>query len=516
MKVCDLGNDGGKVLLVKQGGHLSALGTKCSHYGAPLASGALGNGRIRCPWHGACFSLKTGDIEDFPGLDSIPCYKVEVTSNGGVKVRAKKSDLAANKRMKSMCSRDMNNNTTFVIVGAGGAGQCCAETLRQEGFTGRLVMVSEECVLPYDRIKLSKQLDATPEKLQLRNEGFYKEYGIELMLGKKAIELDTDKKVLTLDDNSCLNYDSLFLATGSRARKLNIPGIDLKCVFTVRSIADAGAIHKALNAQSNVVIYGSSFIGMEAATYCIGKVNSVTVVGRSPPFKETLGTELSDRISQMFLEKGVKLVIEKTVECFRGDDNGRVKEVVLSDGSTLQADVVILGLGTTFSTDYLNQSTVKLNSNGSIPVNEYLETNVNSVFAGGDIACAPVLANGGQEATIGHWQLAHYHGRVAALNMIATMCQKTSLASVPFFWTVLFGTSFRYAGSGGYANTLVVGDVDKLKCAVYYIDGDGLVKAVTTVGSDPVAAQFAELLSSGRQLTKQQLETNPNDWWIQA
>lgn len=134
MKQFELGD--GKVLVVKQNGEFSALGTKCSHYGAPLAQGALGEGRVRCQWHGACFSLKTGDIEDFPGQDSIPCYQVTVTEEGQVKVRAKRTELASNKRTKKMVKRINGDSRTFVIIGGGPSGAICAESLRQEGFTG--------------------------------------------------------------------------------------------------------------------------------------------------------------------------------------------------------------------------------------------------------------------------------------------------------------------------------------------------------------------------------------------
>lgn len=135
MKQFELG-DAGKVLVVKQNGAITALGTKCTHYGAPLASGALSEGRVRCQWHGACFNIKTGDIEDFPGQDSLPCYQVTVADDGQVKVRAKRTELESNKRTKKMAKRLNGDARTFVIIGGGPSGAICAETLRQEGFTG--------------------------------------------------------------------------------------------------------------------------------------------------------------------------------------------------------------------------------------------------------------------------------------------------------------------------------------------------------------------------------------------
>ncbi|KAK9499188.1 hypothetical protein O3M35_003685 [Rhynocoris fuscipes] len=508
MKVCEFGRD--QVLLVKQKGVISAVGTKCSHYGAPLINGALGDGRIRCPWHGACFNLKTGDIEDFPGLDSIPCYEVEIQSGGGVKVRANKRQLESSKRVKDMKTRDPKNDNVFVIIGGGPAGQVCAETLRQEGYTGRLVVVCAESVPPYDRIKLSKQLNWTIDKIQLRPDAFYKEHGIELMLGKEAVSVDTSKNLVTLDDNSTVTYNSLFIATGSVPRKPDTPGSDLENIFTLRNLSDAGRISKALTASSKVVIIGTSFIGMEMAAACISTCSegSVTVIGRSDvPFSESLGKIVGSRIARLFTEKNVKLMTGVTVSEYEGDGT-RVNNVALSDGSKIPADVVILGLGSTFATGFLKGSGITMNANGSVPVNEFLETNCLGVYAGGDIAEAPVYAANDQKKTIGHWGLAHYHGKIAALNM---MSASRPLKAVPFFWTMLFGTSFRYAGHGSYDDTVIAGDVESLKFACYYCSGDRVV-AICTVGKDPLAAKFAELIYNGGKLMKRDLAEDPFAW----
>jgi len=511
MKVCSLGEHG-KVLVVKQNGKLKAVGTKCSHYGAPLVNGALGNGRVRCPWHGACFNLTTGDIEDFPGLDGIPCYNVMVEADGGVKVRAKKTELTSNKKMKEMSHRDHNNSNVFVIVGAGAAGLCCAETLRQEGYSGRLVVVSAENHYPYDRVKLSKQLDATAEKLQLRPDAFFKEYNIEMMLGTRAVALDSDQKEISLSNGSKIKYNSIFLATGAKPRKLDLPGSQLKNIFTLRSVDDASSICKSLSPEANVLIYGSSFIGMEVASYCVGKVNKVVVVGRSQvPFQESFGKVVGERVAKLFFEKGVELRMGVTLSSLEPDEKGEaVASANLSDGTKLACSAVLMGVGSTFSTDYLASSSVSLNPNGSVPVNQFLETSAAHVFAGGDIADAPVFSRGSEfSASIGHWQLAHYHGRIAALNM---MGQAKQLHTVPFFWTMMFGTSFRYAGYGaGYDDIVYSGDVDSLKFVAYYCLGEKVI-AVLTVASDPVAAAFAEWLAQGKQLSKSVVKEKPSTW----
>lgn len=509
MKVCDLGSDGGKVLVVKQGGSLHAIGHKCSHYGASLVNGALGDGRVRCPWHGACFNLKTGDIEDFPGLDSIPCYSVEVVEGGGVKVRARKSDLEANKRLKNMVPLNTSNDSVFVIIGGGAAGQVCAETLRQNGYTGRLVMVSAEPYLPYDRIKLSKQLDITIDKIQLRPDTFYKEHAIEVILDTKATKLETDEKKVHLSNGQTLSYSTIFVATGSIPRRVDLPGADLTNVLTLRSLGDAAKINSALGPDKKVVIYGSSFIGMEAAAFSVSHSSSVTVVGRSQvPFQESLGPDLGGRIAKLFTDKGVHLKMGKTLTEIKGDT--QVESVILSDGEVIPADVVLLGLGSTFATDFLKDSGVDLSSSGSVPVNQFLETNCAGVFAGGDIAEAPVHAiEKNERVAIGHWGLAHYHGRIAGLNMASV---STPLKTVPFFWTMLFGTSFRYSGySKGYTDIVSGGDLENLKYACYFCKGEKVI-AVVTVGVDPIAAAFAERLNSNQVLNKSVVAANPLTW----
>ncbi|XP_049793690.1 apoptosis-inducing factor 3 isoform X1 [Schistocerca nitens] len=505
MKSFEVG--GGKVLLVKQGGKLSAIANKCSHYGAPLSSGVLGDGRVRCPWHGACFNVHTGDIEEFPGLDSVPCFSVRVTSDGGVAIRGKQSDLKSGKRVKSMQTRDPVNQDTFVIVGAGAAGMSCAETLRQEGFRGRLVLITAERYPPYDRIKLSKMLDATIDKLATRQDSFYQEYNIELMLSTEVTGLDTHHKQLKLGSNT-LNYTSLFLATGANPRVPSIPGSTLENVFVLRSIDNANSINQALGKDKNVVILGGSFIGMEAAAYCVKKVHSVTVVIRdSVPFKASLGEAVGGRLMALAQENGVQFITGSGLTELRPDESGKkVAAAITKDGRELPADVVIFGVGATPSTNFLKGSDVNVAPSGVIPVDEYLRTNVDGVYAGGDIAMAPVL--GGEQAAIGHWQLAQHHGAHAARNMLGAA---KHLKTVPFFWTMLYNKGVRYAGyAPSYEDVIITGSLQDLAFVVYYLKGDNVL-AIATMGRDPLAAKFAERLNSGRSLTRSEAE---GDAWV--
>uniref|UniRef100_A0A182QYX1 Rieske domain-containing protein n=1 Tax=Anopheles farauti TaxID=69004 RepID=A0A182QYX1_9DIPT len=507
MKQVELGE--GKVLLVRQNGKLSAIGNKCSHYGAMLVTGALGEGRVRCPWHGACFNVETGDIEDFPGMDSLPCYRVTVGDGGEVKVRAKRTELATNKRTRVMAKRETADERTYVVIGGGPSGATCAETLRQEGFTGRVILINKEPCLPYDRVKVSKTMDMVLDKCLLRTQQFYDDNDIEVMLGTEVTKLDGATREITLDNGYKIRYEKAYIATGSKPRRPPIEGADLRNVCVLRTAADAKLVNEQLGPEKKVVILGTSFIGLEAAAYCVGKVGKVTVIGRGAvPLKESFGDAIGRRVMALFQEKGVEFVMNSGIQKCEGEE-GAVKQVELTDGTKLDADICIFGIGSTLYTEFLEGSGITLNRNGSINTDQYLETNVEGVYVGGDIANAPVHSNDGQQATIGHYPLAQYHGRVAALNMAG---KATPLNAVPFFWTVLFGKSFRYCGYGNPDEVIIEGDLEALKFVAFYIGKAGRVIGMSSCQRDPVVAQFAEYSSQGKVLHKDDLRPNPLGW----
>ncbi|XP_073948473.1 apoptosis-inducing factor 3 isoform X2 [Choristoneura fumiferana] len=511
MKVFDIGDEG-KVLVVRQKGEFSALGTKCTHYGAPLVSGALGDGRVRCQWHGACFNIKTGDIEDFPGFDSLPCYKVTVTEKGEVKVRAKISDLKSNKRIKDMGSVSACDSSAVVIVGGGPSGATCAETLRSEGFRGRITLVAREKYLPYDRIKISKIGTATDiDKLQVRTSEYYQGTNINVLTGVEATKIETAERIVHLSNGTKLAYSALYLATGAKPRVPDIPGVDLKNIFTVRDFQDSVDILATLGADADkdVVVLGLSFIGLETAATCCKKAKSMTVVGKDQaPLGQIFGNEIGQSLQTLFEENGVKFRFETTIVKCNGED-GVIKSVELADGTTLPADMLILGVGTTFYTDFLKDTGIALEPNGAVNVNDKLETNVKNVYAGGDIAYAPVHSFGNKQMSIGHVGLAQYHGRVAALNILR---KEAPLRTVPYFWTMLFGKSIRYAGCGKPTSSLVDGDVATLKFVIFFFDETEKVIAVASCMRDPVVSQFAEFLHQGKSLYKKDLKEDRFAW----
>ncbi|XP_044316766.1 apoptosis-inducing factor 3 isoform X2 [Drosophila rhopaloa] len=511
MKQVDFDEDT-RVLLVKQNDRLLAVGAKCSHYGAPLQTGALGLGRVRCPWHGACFNLETGDIEDFPGMDSIPCYRVEVGTKGQVMLRAKRSDLAKDRRLKNMVKRKPDDQRVFIVVGGGPSGALAVETIRQEGFTGRLIFVCREDYLPYDRVKISKAMSLGIEQLRFRDEDFYKEYDIELWQGVAAEKLDSAQKELHCSNGYVVKYDKIYLATGCSAFRPPIPGVDLENVRTVRELADTKAINAFITPETRVVCLGSSFIALEAAAGLVSKVQSVTVVAReNVPLKAAFGPEIGQRMLQLFEDNKVIMRMQSGITDIIGNEEGKVTEVELVDGTRLPCDLLILGTGSKLNTQFLAKSGVKVNRNGSVDVTDFLESNVPDVYVGGDIANAHIHGLAHDRVNIGHYQLAQYHGRVAAINMCGGA---KKLEAVPFFFTLIFGKGLRYAGHGSYKEVIIDGSLDDFKFVAYFINEADTVTAVASCGRDPIVAQFAELISQGKCLGRGQV-TDPatrEDW----
>ncbi|XP_078536284.1 apoptosis-inducing factor 3-like [Lissotriton helveticus] len=499
--------EGHPVLLVKSNGKFSAVGGKCTHYGAPLVKGVLVGDRVRCPWHGACFNTQSGDIEDYPGLDSLPCFKV-VVNKGKVTISADRKALENPKRVKAMKARSKEDRCTVVIIGTGPAALVCAETLRQEGFTGRIVMVTKENHLPYDRTKLSKMMNAPVAELELRSAEFFSAHSIEAWTKKEVVFVDSQKKTVHFQDEASLQYDWLLIATGSSPRQLQCQGSELQNVFLLRTPEDANTISESAVGK-RVVVIGSSFIGMEVAAFLSDKAISVSVVGTSEvPFQAVLGQQIGKVAMKMLEERGVTFYMKNGVNALKGD-NGKVQEVVLRHGEVLPAEVVVAGIGVSPSAGFLHGSEIATDSHGAIFVDQFMRTSIPEVFAAGDVVSFPLSIMDGRRVHIGHWQMAHAHGRIAALNMLE---RRVALNSVPFFWTSLFGKSLRYAGYGeGYTDILVKGKPEELTFLAFYIKDD-IVVAIASMNFDPAVAQVAEMLLSGRKISREEAQSEDLSW----
>ncbi|XP_006875869.1 PREDICTED: apoptosis-inducing factor 3 [Chrysochloris asiatica] len=496
----------GKVLLVKDNGEFHALGHKCPHYGAPLVKGVLSRGRVRCPWHGACFNISTGDLEDFPGLDSLPKFQVKIEKEK-VYVRASKQALQLQRRTKMMAkcispSASHSCSTNVLIVGAGAAGLVCAETLRQEGFSDRIVLCTLDRHLPYDRPKLSKSLDTQPEQLTLRPKEFFRAYGIEVLTEAQVVTVDVKNKKVVFKDGFKLEYSKLLLAPGSSPKALSCKGKEVENVFTIRTPEDANRVVRLARGR-NAVVVGAGFLGMEVAAYLTEKAHSVSVVElEETPFRRFLGERVGRALMKMFENNRVKFYMQTEVSELRAQE-GKLKEVVLKSSKVIRADVCVVGIGAVPATGFLKQSGICLDSRGFIPVNKMMQTSVPGVFAAGDAVTFPLTWRNNRKVNIPHWQMAHAQGRVAAQNMLA---QEAEINTVPYLWTAMFGKSLRYAGYGeGFDDVIIQGDLEELKFVAFYTKGDEVI-AVASMNYDPIVSRVAEVLASGRAIRKREVE----------
>ena len=502
IKEVELSN-GYKILLANNNGAISALASKCTHYGAPLAKGDRIGNTIRCPWHGACFSTITGDIEEYPGLDSLKKYEATVV-NGKIRVRAALSDLSDMKRVKGMCAYSDKNQNVVVLIGGGPASTVCAETLRQEGYSGRIVMACKEQLLPYDRTKGSKAMTSQPDNILLRTADFYEKNSIQVLLGKEAIGIDTAKKEVGFKDGTRERYDQLLVATGAQCRTLPIPGSDLSGLFTLRNIDEGNAIIKAAE-NKTVAIIGASFIGMEVSSCLVKVAKSVTCVEYAQTPFPVLGKEVGMGLKAYAANKGISFELGVRVVEFIGEE-GQLTGVKLFEGKVVPCDIAVIAVGVRPSTDFILGSSIPVNKDGSVTTNEFLAV-APDVFAAGDIAMFPSSFCQGEHVRIEHWQVAQNHGRIAALNILK---KQVPVDTVPYFWTVLFGKSVRYCGySRGYDQFLYEGSFDTPKFVGYYLKG-GKVVAVVSFDSDPVVSHYANQMKSGVFLTLEELRQVAN------
>ncbi len=500
-------NDGLKVLLTRQQGQVHAFAPNCPHYGAPLEKGKVVEGRLICPWHHACFKVDSGHLCEPPALDDLPTYSVREAA-GRILVQMPENPPASTDKPDTTPTAELGGTPppapaeapadarTFVIIGGGAAGEYAAQTLRREGFAGRVVLVSADEHLPYDRTKLSKAYLAGKAKLEnmpLREAGFYAAQHIERLQNARVTGLNLATQEIQFEGQLPLHYDQLLLAPGGTPNLLpKLPGHNLPGVLPLRTQADADALLKATKDAKQVVIIGSSFIGMEAASSLVSESRQVTVIAQEKvSFQRVLGPEIGAMLQKMHEEKGVKFEIEAEVTALLGD-NGHVTGVQLKTGKTIPADVVILGVGVRPATDFLAEA-FNLEKDGGLTVNEHLQAAPN-VYAAGDIARFPLAATG-QPTRIEHWRLAQQHGRVAAHNMLG---KNEKFAAAPFFWTQQYGKSLRYAGHAEQWDAIVYhGDVAKQDFLAFYVQG-GRIMAAAGMNRDADMIYITELLGQGR------------------
>jgi NADPH-dependent 2,4-dienoyl-CoA reductase/sulfur reductase-like enzyme/nitrite reductase/ring-hydroxylating ferredoxin subunit len=476
--------EGEAVLLARSGGECFAIGATCTHYGGPLAEGLMVGDTVRCPLHHACFSLRTGEALRAPALEDVACWRVE-EQDGRIFVRERRP-----KHEPPVADTDFENPERMVIVGGGAAGNAAAEMLRREGYDGHILLISDDAALPYDRPNLSKEYlagEAPEEYVPLRSPEFYLDQEIDVVLRTRVTRLHISEKHVELSDGRSLAYDGLLLATGAEPVRLDVPGADQPWVKYLRSRADCDAIIAAAGSVRHVVVIGASFIGMEAAAALRQRKLDVTVVAPDErPMEKVLGPQLGDFMRSLHEAHGVTFHLGHHVAAI---EKGRVR---LDDGTAIQADLVIVGIGVRPRLALAEGAGLALDR--GVAVNEYLETSAPGIFAAGDIARWPDALTG-ERIRIEHWVVAERQGQTAARNMLG---RRERFTDVPFFWTRHYGLSIAYTGHAESWDTIDVdGSIEKRDCALTFRRG-GKTLAVVTMGRGKAALEAAVALATQR------------------
>ena len=463
---------GDEVLLVRRNGAVYAIGVQCTHYHGPLAEGLLVGDTIRCPWHHACFDLKTGEALAAPALSTLPCWTVD-ERGGRVAVRGKREQPAPKK----------SGSGRVVIVGGGAAGFAAAEMLRRRGFGGDITMVSNDDAAPVDRPNLSKDYlagNAPEDWVPLRPDDWYGENGVTLKLKTDAVALDAKKKTVTLADGSSLPFDKLLLATGAEPVKLPIPGAELPHVHVLRALSDSRAIIKAAEIAKRAVVIGASFIGLEvAASLRARKIEVHVVAPERRPLEKVFGPELGDFVRKLHEEHGVVFHLEDGVTSIAA------KSVALKSGGALDADLIVTGVGVRPRVALAEKAGLAIDR--GVSVNEYLETSAPDIYAAGDIARWPD-AYMRDRIRVEHWVVAERQGQTAALNM---MGEKTPHRAVPFFWSQHYDVPINYVGHAEKWDAIEIdGDVMSRDCFVRYKSG-GRTLAIASIYRDKQCLEAA-------------------------
>lgn len=453
-----------EVLLVQSGDTIFAVGAHCTHYHGPLAGGLVVGNSIRCPWHHACFNLRTGEATWAPAFDPIARFAVE-RRDGKIFVGGKAAPCPA----KPRALKDAPNK--IVIVGGGAAGFAAAEMLRREQFVGEIVMLSSETDAPLDRPNLSKDYlagSAQEDWIPLRPAEFYRDSKIDLRLGVDVASIDVAGRAVVLKDGTRFAYDRLLLATGAEPNRLSVPGADRPNVHVLRTLRDSNAIIANAKDARRAVVIGASFIGLEVAASLRARDIEVHVVGPEKiPMEKVLGPEMGRFVRSLHEEHGVVFHLEEGVSAI--DARG----VVLESGEVLAADLIVCGIGVRPRLALAEKAGLAINR--GVVVDRYLQTSAPGIYAAGDIARWPD-SHSGENIRVEHWVVAERQGQVAARNMLGA---RETFDAVPFFWSQHYDIPINYVGHAERWDDIVVhGEIMAHDCLLEYkLNGKTLAAA---------------------------------------
>ncbi len=490
--------DGEDAILARRGDEFFAVGAFCTHYHGPLADGLVVDDTVRCPWHHACFSLRTGEALRAPALDPIACWRVEkagetVYVHEKIEPAASKIEPApakpapkgrktakGAKAAKSSKATKLGKSkpapSSVVIVGGGAAGLAAADMLRREGYDGPVTMISADDSAPYDRPNLSKDFlagKAQDDWIPLRPPDYYRDHQIDLVLNAKVGALDIARRRVEMEDGKTHEFGALLLATGAEPIKLPIEGATDGQVHYLRTFADSKALVAKAESAKRVVVVGASFIALEVAASMRARNIEVHVVApEKQPLERVLGPEVGRFIHGLHEAKGVVFHPGETVARMDG------RTVTLRGGSSLEADFVVVGAGVRPSVELAEAAGLAMDR--GVSVNEYLETSAPGVFAAGDIARWPD-PHSGDWIRVEHWVVAARQGQVAARNILN---RREPFTAAPFFWSQHYDVALNYVGHAEKWDSIVIdGKLKEGNFSATYQRGEKTL-AVATVSRD--------------------------------
>ena len=472
------------VMLVRDADGIRAFSATCTHYSGPLADGLVTGETVHCPWHHACFSLRTGEAIAAPALNPLARYHV-TERDGSVYVGEKMEDVDP----LDALGRAQRGPASVVIIGAGAAGSAAAEMLRREGYDGPVTLIDPDADAPYDRPNLSKDYlagHASEEWLPLRPADFYESHGITRRVASVSA-IDAAKQTVQLDNGDTLSYGALLIATGAAPIKPPIPGADQSHVHVLRSLADCHAILRSIEHAKDVLVAGASFIGMEVAASLRQRGVAVTVAApEAVPFARVLGNDLGAHLRDVHEKNDVRFRLGRSVKAIKE------KSVVLDDDSEVACDVVVLGIGVRPLISLAEKAGIKCD--GGVLVNEFLQTSVPTIYAAGDIAKHPD-PRGGAPYRVEHWVVAQRQGQNAARNILG---MREPYRCAPFFWTQQFDVQVAYVGHATEWDAIDGdGEIGSNDCRLTY-NKDGKAMAVVTIGRDLESLRAEVSMESAR------------------
>ncbi|PCK24968.1 MULTISPECIES: NAD(P)/FAD-dependent oxidoreductase [Rhodococcus] len=399
----------------------------------------------------------------------------------------------------------MSTNRRFVIVGGGLAGAKIAEALRDRDFDGEITVLSEEDHLPYERPPLSKEFFAgkkTLPEFTVHDGEWFRDHRVDLRPGTTATAIDPAAHTVSLPDGSTISYDKLALATGSRSRRLDIPGSDAEGVHYVRTVDQAAALLRTLAADKKLVVIGAGWIGLEIAASARGFDVDVTVLEHAGlPLESTLGPEMGEVFAALHRQNGVDLRTGTDVTAI-AVDGGHASGVTLIDGTVIPADAVLIAVGALPNTELASEAGIDV-ENGVL-VDAGLQSSDPDVVAVGDIAAAqhPIL---NARIRVEHWANALNQPETAAETMLG---RPAEYVRMPYFFTDQYDLGMEYVGHaphGGYSRVVTRGDVDKREFLAFWLDSANKVLAGMNVNIWDAGDAIKELVASSRPVDPERL-----------